>query len=72
MGGFKFKLQLYISSDASEVGYGTSAYLRVEDLTGVIYCSFVVGKARNAPVKFVSSPTGPVKLPIYLKSYQYT
>ena len=56
MGGFKCKLQLHIPSDASEVGYGTSAYLRVEDLTDVIHCSFVMGKARNAPVKFVSIP----------------
>ena len=56
MGSFKCKLQLHVASDASEFGYGTSAYLRVEDLTGVIHCSFVMGKVRNALVKFVSIP----------------
>lgn len=56
MGGFKCKLRLHISSDASEVGYGASAYLRVEDLAGLIHCSFVMGKVRNTPVNFVSIP----------------
>ena len=56
MGGFKCKLRLRISSDASEVGYGASAYLRVEDLAGLIPCSFVMGKVRNAPVNFISIP----------------
>ena len=52
----KCKLQLHIFSDASEIGYGASAYLRVENPDGSIHCSFVVGKARNAPVKFTSIP----------------
>ena len=56
MGGFKCKLRLHISSDASEVGYGASAYIRVEDLADRIHCSFVTGKVRNAPVNFVSIP----------------
>jgi len=56
MGGFKCKLRLHISSAASEVGYGASAYLRVEDLADLISCSFVTGKVRNAPVNFVSIP----------------
>ena len=54
MGGFKCKLQLHISSNTSEVGYGTSVYLRVDDLAGFKHCSLVKGKARNAPFKFVS------------------
>ena len=56
MGGFKCKLQLHISSDTSEVGYGASVYLRVEDLAGFKHCSLVKGKARNAPFKFLSIP----------------
>ncbi|KAL9975233.1 hypothetical protein ACROYT_G012367 [Oculina patagonica] len=42
--------------NASEVGYGTSSYLRVENPDGRVHCAFVMGKARNAPVKFVSIP----------------
>jgi hypothetical protein len=42
--------------DASEVGYGSSSYLRVEYPDGRVHCTFVLGKARNAPVKFVGIP----------------
>ena len=54
MGDFKCKLQLHIFSDVSEVGYGASANLGVGDLAGFINCSLVMGKARNAPVTFVT------------------
>ena len=54
MGDFKCKLQLHIFSDVSEAGYGASANLGVGDLAGFINCSFVMGKARNAPVTFVT------------------
>ena len=50
------KLQLHVFSDASEVGYVVSSYLRAEYPDGRIHCTFVMGKARNAPVKFVSIP----------------
>ena len=43
-------------SSTSEVEYGASSYLRGEYPDGRIYCTFVMGKARNAPVKFVSIP----------------
>ena len=56
MGGFKCKLQLHISSDTSEVGYGSSVYLRVEDLASFKHCPLVKRKARNAPFKFASIP----------------
>ena len=52
----KCKLQLHVFSDASEIGYGASAYLRIEDPDGPTYCSFIMGKARNALVKFTSIP----------------
>ena len=50
------KLQLHIFSDASEVGYGAAAYLRIQDPDGPVHCSFVMGKARNSPIKFTSIP----------------
>ena len=43
-------------SDASEIGYGASSYLRSEYPDGRVHCAFIIGKARNAPVKFVSIP----------------
>ena len=50
------KLQLHVFSDASEVGYGVSSYLRAEYPDDHIHCTFVMEKVRNAPVKFVSIP----------------
>ena len=50
------KLQLHVFSDASEIGYGASSYLRSEYPDGRVHCAFIIGKARNAPVKFVSIP----------------
>lgn len=49
-------MQLHIFSDASEIGYGASSYLGVKYPDGTIHCSFVMGKVRNAPVKFTSIP----------------
>ena len=50
------QMQLHIFSDASEIGYGVSSYLRVKYPDGTIHCSFVMGKVRNAPIKFTSIP----------------
>ena len=50
------KLQLHHFCDASEVGYGTVSYLRIEYVDGFTECAFVIGKSRNAPVKSVSIP----------------
>ena len=50
------KLQLHHFCDASEVGYGTASYLRVEYADGFTECAFVIGKSRNAPIKTVSIP----------------
>lgn len=52
----KCRLQLHVFSDASEIGFGASAYLRIVDPDDSIHCSFVMGKARNAPIKFTSIP----------------
>ena len=53
---FGCKLQLHLFSDASEIGYGVSSYLWMEYPDGRVHCAFVMGKARNAPVKFTSIP----------------
>ena len=47
---------MHVFSDASEIGYGASAYLRIEDPDDSIHCSFIMGKARNAPIKFTTIP----------------
>ena len=47
------QMQLHIFS---EIAYGTSSYLREKYPDGTIHCSFVMGKVRNAPVKFTSIP----------------
>ena len=43
-------------SDASNVGYGSLAYQRVCDSEGRTHCSFLMGKARLAPIKAVTVP----------------
>ena len=48
--------QVHHFSDASEVGYGAVTYLRIQNQQGQINCSFVMGKARVAPVKTVTIP----------------
>ena len=48
--------QVHIFSDASSVGYGSVAYLRLCDNENRIHCSFLMGKARLAPIKAVTIP----------------
>ncbi|XP_067021942.1 uncharacterized protein [Acropora muricata] len=48
--------QVHVFSDASSVGYGSVAYLRLCDNIGRIHCSFLMGKARLAPIKAVTIP----------------
>ena len=43
--------QVHMFSDASSVGYGSVAYLRPCDNENRIHCSFLMGKARLAPIK---------------------
>ena len=45
---------LHVFSDASGVGYGASSFVRAEYPDGRIRCTFFMGKARNASVKFFS------------------
>jgi len=48
--------QLHHFADASEIGYGTVTYLRLENDEGKIHCSFVMGKSRVAPLKQITIP----------------
>ena len=48
--------EIHIFADASTVGYGSVAYQRLCDNEGHIHCSFLMGKARLAPIKAVTIP----------------
>ena len=43
-------------SDASDVGYGHCSYLRIVDESDEVFCSFLYGRSRVAPLKKVSTP----------------
>ncbi len=49
-------LQLHHFCDASEVGYGTVSYWRYMNDRNEIHVSFIVGKARVAPLKQITIP----------------
>ncbi|XP_028408734.1 uncharacterized protein LOC114531301 [Dendronephthya gigantea] len=49
-------IQLHHFSDASQNGYGAVTYLRTENSSGEVTCSFVMGKSRLAPIKPVTIP----------------
>ena len=42
--------------EASEVVFAASSYLQDEYPDGRVHCTFVMGKARSVPMKFVSIP----------------
>ena len=48
--------EIPIFSDASATGYGSAAYLRLCNNESHIYCSFLMGKARLAPIKVMTIP----------------
>lgn len=48
--------QIHCFSDASNVGYGVVMYIRLMDDKDNIYCSFLIGKSRVAPLKMVTVP----------------
>lgn len=48
--------QLHNFADASETGYGVVTYLRLQNVDQEIFCSFIMGKARVAPLTQVTIP----------------
>lgn len=48
--------QLHHFSDASEGGYGCVSYLRLENAEENVHISFLMGKARVAPLKHMTMP----------------
>ena len=48
--------KIHIFSDASVTDYGAVAYFRLRDENDHVHCSFLMGKARLAPVKAVAIP----------------
>ncbi|XP_076853974.1 uncharacterized protein LOC143509288 [Brachyhypopomus gauderio] len=49
-------MQLHHFSDASEYGYGTVTYLRMENKENQVSLAFILGKARVAPLKQTTIP----------------
>ena len=49
-------ISLYSFSDASELGYGESSYLRLVDEYGHVHCTLMMAKVRVTPGKFVFIP----------------
>ncbi|XP_042586291.1 uncharacterized protein LOC122138292 [Cyprinus carpio] len=54
--GFYIHAQLHHFSDASEQGYGTVTYLRIQNSNSDIHVSFLMGKARVTPLKAITVP----------------
>ena len=50
------EIQLHHFCDASEIGYGTVSYLRISYPDDSIFCSFILGKARNCPIRAPTIP----------------
>jgi hypothetical protein len=48
--------ELHHFSDASTLGYGTCAYLRLVDVQGMVNCSLVMAKSRVAPLQSITIP----------------
>ena len=47
---------IHYFSDASDSGYGQASYLSLASETGRINCCLLIGKARVAPIKYITIP----------------
>lgn len=54
--GSMVSAQLHHFADASEHGYGTASYLRMQNMEERVYVAFLFGKSRVAPLKPVTIP----------------
>ena len=48
--------ELHVFSDGSELGYGTTIYVRLTNEVGGIYCSLAFSKGRAVPLKTITIP----------------
>ena len=48
--------QMHTFADASEIGYGTTSYIRYENSQGNVCCSLVMAKSRVTPLKPMTIP----------------
>ena len=48
--------EIYCFADASSFAYGRCSYLCIIDTKKFVHCSFLLGKSRLAPIKWVSIP----------------
>ena len=48
--------QLHHFADASERGYGTASYIRMEDEDGIFHTALLMGKTRVSPLKVCTIP----------------
>ncbi|KAL4005475.1 hypothetical protein ACER0C_005188 [Sarotherodon galilaeus] len=69
-GGTSFA-QLHHFCDASEEAYGTVTYLVQKSWNGQVHCSFVMGKARVAPLKHTTIPLTPDEPPFTRTGVDY-
>ncbi|XP_076038665.1 uncharacterized protein LOC143023891 [Oratosquilla oratoria] len=49
-------IECHIFCDSSEIAYGSVVYLRYKHIDGTIQCSFMLGKAKVAPLKSITIP----------------
>ena len=49
-------VEIHNFSDASSYAYGACTYMQITGVDGNRFCSFLIGKARLAPIKSVSIP----------------
>ena len=49
-------VEIHSFSDASSYAYGACTYMQIAGVDGNRFCSFLIGKARLAPIKSVSIP----------------
>ena len=50
------KMEIHHFSDASSTGYGQVSYMQIVNKLGHVHCSFLLGKARVAPLKVITLP----------------
>ena len=53
---YEFTTELHLFADASELAYGAACYIKLKYADGTVKVTFLLGKSRLAPIKFVTIP----------------